>query len=148
MFVAITTRTAQIVALQKRQYVDTGIRSICTCVCVCLCTYIRTCTFIRSCFYICMHIFIYLQIVYLVLLVIFSQMEDGQQCNKRHAYIPDNLVAYFCIGHAVLWVCITILDRIIQWRHQIIRKRGYLTFYRKMRNLRRVPFVIVSTGEQ
>ena len=84
----------------------------------------------------------------MILLVVFSQLEDDKQCNKNKIYTPDNVVAYFCIGHAILWVCITILDRVIQWRHQIIRKRGYLTFYRKMRNIRRVPFVIVSTGEQ
>ena len=36
------------------------------------------------------------------------------------------------------------LPRIIQWRHQVLRRKGYLKFYRKMRNIRRVPFIMVS----
>lgn len=87
-------------------------------------------------------------VIYMMLLVTFSQLNDNGHCNKHSTYDPDKVVAYFCIGHAALWVCITVLDRIIQWRHQIIRKRGYLMFYRKMRNIRRVPFVLVSTSKQ
>ena len=34
--------------------------------------------------------------------------------------------------------------RIVQWRHQVLRRKGYLKFYRKMKNVRRIPFVIVS----
>ena len=34
--------------------------------------------------------------------------------------------------------------RVVQWRHQVLRRKGYLKFYRKMRNVRRVPFIIVS----
>ena len=104
-------------------------------------------TYVCVCMYTCICI---LQIVYTILLVVFSQIKDNGGCPKphgNHTYTPDDLVAYFCIGHAILWACITVLDRIIQWRHQIIRKKGYLMFYRKMRNIRRVPFVIVSTGE-
>ena len=95
-------------------------------------------------------LFCNVQVAYMILLVVFSQLEDSKHkhCDKDHQHNPDHLVAYFCIGHAALWLCITVLDRIIQWRHQIIRKRGYLTFYRKMRNIRRVPFVLVSTSEQ
>ena len=95
-------------------------------------------------------LFCNVQVAYMILLVVFSQLEDSKHkhCDKDHQHNPDHLVVYFCIGHAVLWLCITVLDRIIQWRHQIIRKRGYLTFYRKMRNIRRVPFVLVSTSEQ
>ena len=29
----------------------------------------------------------------------------------------------------------------------MLRRKGYLKFYRKMRNIRRVPFVVVSIGE-
>ena len=34
--------------------------------------------------------------------------------------------------------------RVIQFRHQVLRRKGYLKFYRKMRNVRRIPFIIVS----
>ncbi|XP_065902661.1 transmembrane protein 192-like [Dysidea avara] len=86
-------------------------------------------------------------VTYTILLIVFSQWLDGKPCDSSHynSYKPDDLVAYFCIGHTVLWVVISVMDRVIQWRHRIIRKRGYLMFYRKMRNIRRVPFVVVST---
>ena len=29
----------------------------------------------------------------------------------------------------------------------MLRRKGYLKFYRKMRNVRRVPFIIVSIGK-
>jgi len=90
----------------------------------------------------------FLQVTYTMLFIAFSQWRDGKLCNSSDSseYEPDHLVAYFCIGHTVLWVVISVMDRLIQWRHRIIRKRGYLMFYRKMRNIRRVPFVVVSTG--
>ena len=34
--------------------------------------------------------------------------------------------------------------RVIQWRHQVLRRKGYLKFYRQMKNVRRVPFLVVS----
>lgn len=37
--------------------------------------------------------------------------------------------------------------RIVQWRHQVLRRKGYLKFYRRMRNVRRVPFIVVSIGK-
>ena len=37
--------------------------------------------------------------------------------------------------------------RIVQWRHQVLRRKGYLKFYRNMRNVRRVPFIVVSIGK-
>lgn len=46
--------------------------------------------------------------------------------------------------HVVVWAVAGVFDRIIQWRHQVLRRKGYLKFYRKMRNIRRVPFIMVS----
>jgi len=83
----------------------------------------------------------------MILLVIFSQMRDSNLKKCHVSYKPDKLVAYFSIGHVILWVRITVLDRVIQWRYQIIRTRGYRMFYRKMRNICQVPFVMVSTSE-
>lgn len=37
-------------------------------------------------------------------------------------------------------------SRIIQWRHQTLRRKGYLKFYRRMKNVRRVPFIVVSVS--
>lgn len=30
----------------------------------------------------------------------------------------------------------------------MLRRKGYLKFYRKMKNIRRVPFIVVSTGKK
>ena len=48
--------------------------------------------------------------------------------------------------HSLLWVMVAGMDRIVQWRHRVMRRKGYLKFYRRMRNIRRVPFVMISTG--
>lgn len=58
--------------------------------------------------------------------------------------LPDKMVAYFCMIHVAVWVMVGLFDRVVQWRHQVLRRKGYLKFYRKMRNVRRVPFIIVS----
>ena len=65
----------------------------------------------------------------------------GSQKSYSSKYQPDDLVVYFCIGHTVLWVVISVMDWLIQWRHRIIKKIGYLMFYWKMRYIRQVLFV-------
>lgn len=57
---------------------------------------------------------------------------------------PDRIVAYFCMIHVLVWAIVGVFDRVIQWRHQALRRKGYLKFYRKMRNIRRLPFIFVS----
>lgn len=56
----------------------------------------------------------------------------------------DSIVAYFCMIHVLVWAIVGVFDRVVQWRHQALRKKGYLKFYRKMKNLRRLPFIFVS----
>lgn len=55
-----------------------------------------------------------------------------------------HLVAFFSMIHIAVWIIVGIFDRVVQWRHQMLRRKGYLKFYRKMKNIRRVPFIIVS----
>jgi hypothetical protein len=57
---------------------------------------------------------------------------------------PYRLVAYFAMIHVAVWAVVGVFDRIVQWRHQALRRKGYLKFYRNMRNVRRVPFIAVS----
>ena len=55
---------------------------------------------------------------------------------------------YTCVNiHVYMYMFVCVLCRVVQWRHQVLRRKGYLKFYRKMRNVRRVPFIVVSIGE-
>ena len=58
------------------------------------------------------------------------------------------LVAIFCTAHSLLWLAVAFLDRVVQCQHQVMRRNGYLKFYRKMKNVHRVPFITVSVGEE
>ena len=68
--------------------------------------------------------------------------DDNHKTSIKH----ERLLAIFCIFHSLLWVMVAGMDRIVQWRHRVMRRKGYLKFYRRMRNIRRVPFVMISTG--
>lgn len=61
-------------------------------------------------------------------------------------YVTDQYAAYFCMSHVGLWGVVAIFDRIIQWRHRVLRRKGYLKFYHAMRNVRRIPFMVFSLG--
>ncbi|XP_064407650.1 transmembrane protein 192-like [Halichondria panicea] len=63
------------------------------------------------------------------------------------AKMPDYIVACFAIAHVLVWGIVGVFDRIVQWRHQILRRKGYLKFYSKMKNIRRIPFIVVSIGQ-
>ena len=54
------------------------------------------------------------------------------------------MVAAFCMIHVLVWIIVGVMDRVVQWRHQVLRRKGYLKFYRQMKNIRRIPFIIVS----
>ncbi|XP_003387777.1 PREDICTED: transmembrane protein 192-like isoform X2 [Amphimedon queenslandica] len=82
-----------------------------------------------------------------------SDRNAGDHCaNQTHLPViykncfDKFLIGFMCMAHAILWLAIAVLDRIIQWQHQIIRRKGYLKFYRKMKNLRRIPFIMMSLG--
>ena len=68
----------------------------------------------------------------------------GMNCTTY--YVTDQYAAYFCMTHVGLWGVVAIFDRIIQWRHQALRRKGYLKFYHSMRNIRRIPFLVFSLG--
>ena len=51
-------------------------------------------------------------------------------------------------NHSLVWVAVAVMDRVVQWRHQVIRRNGYLKFYRKMKNVRRIPLFVISLGKR
>jgi hypothetical protein len=94
------------------------------------------------------HIFTgYLSAMEALLLVLYTSALVGMSLyglkNPEHLP-PYRLVAYFAMIHVAVWAVVGVFDRIVQWRHQALRRKGYLKFYRNMRNVRRVPFIAVS----
>ncbi|KAI6650911.1 putative membrane protein [Oopsacas minuta] len=76
------------------------------------------------------------------ILVFDSEQREDEQDN----IIAIDKFSIYSIVHIILWCLVGVFDRLIQWQHQIIRRRGYLRFYIKLRNIRRVPFGVFSTG--
>ncbi|XP_012945203.1 transmembrane protein 192-like [Aplysia californica] len=54
---------------------------------------------------------------------------------------PISLTLYI---HGGMWFILLLLDRFLHQRHDKSRLQGYLEFYRKTRNIRRLPFMINS----
>jgi hypothetical protein len=94
------------------------------------------------------HIFTgYLSILELLLLVVYAAALVGMSLyglNHQDDLPSYRLVAYFAMIHVAVWAVVGVFDRVVQWRHQVLRRKGYLKFYRNMRNVRRVPFIVVS----
>ncbi|XP_048748250.1 transmembrane protein 192-like [Ostrea edulis] len=61
-------------------------------------------------------------------------------CNKS---VCANL-SFVCYTHGGLWFLMLLFDFIYQIQHSRNRKLGYLEFYRKTRNIRRMPLLINS----
>lgn len=53
---------------------------------------------------------------------------------------------FFTMLHGIIWFCIFISGRFKQYLHQKSRQRGYLSFYRKTRCIRRIPVYTISLG--
>ncbi len=56
----------------------------------------------------------------------------------------DNPCVNIDLTSSLVACSVVVMYRVIQWRHQVLRRKGYLKFYRQMKNVRRVPFIIVS----
>lgn len=61
-----------------------------------------------------------------------------------HCHIsPYSLIIYI---HATLWFLLMLSDRYLRFQHYFSRTDGYLEFYRKTRNIRRMPLMVFSGG--
>ena len=76
-------------------------------------------------------------------IIIFDTESDEEEENN---IVSIDKFSIYSIVHIILWCLVGVFDRLIQWQHQVIRRRGYLIFYIKLRNIRRVPFGVFSTG--
>ncbi|KAL9964598.1 hypothetical protein ACROYT_G028259 [Oculina patagonica] len=58
----------------------------------------------------------------------------------------DPPFSFLAILHVGLWVVIFISDRVLQYQHHQSQARGYLEFFRETKELRRLPYAILSIG--
>ncbi|UJR25723.1 hypothetical protein I4U23_007075 [Adineta vaga] len=56
---------------------------------------------------------------------------------------PYNIALYI---HAGSYIISVIFDRLYHYYQDLSRQYGYLEFYRRTRNLRRTPLIVISTG--
>ena len=54
--------------------------------------------------------------------------------------------SFYSLLHVFLWIFVFIIDRITQYFHNKLRLRGYLRLYLQLKNIRRIPFIIYSSG--
>ncbi|XP_002741424.1 transmembrane protein 192-like [Saccoglossus kowalevskii] len=62
---------------------------------------------------------------------------------SHHYMCSFSLLVYI---HAALWLVIALIERYLRYHHYMSRRNGYLEFYRQTKNIRRIPFVVVSVG--
>lgn len=58
----------------------------------------------------------------------------------------DPPFSFLAILHVGLWVIIFMSDRVLQYQHHQSQARGYLEFFRETKELRRLPYAILSIG--
>ncbi|KAJ7384226.1 hypothetical protein OS493_022856 [Desmophyllum pertusum] len=58
----------------------------------------------------------------------------------------DPPFSFLAILHVGLWAIIFISDRVLQYQHHQCQSRGYLEFFRETKELRRLPYAILSIG--
>lgn len=89
----------------------------------------------------------YLQIAYETLQFIFPDEKFmGSTSLSLGGTDVDPPFSFLVILHVGLWVIIFISDRILQHQHHVSQARGYLEFFRETKELRRLPYAILSIG--
>ena len=78
--------------------------------------------------------------------VIMFDTEEENDENEVNNIIEIDKFCLYSIIHIILWCIIGVFDRLVQWQHQNIRRRGHLMFYVRLRNIRRIPYSVISTG--
>ena len=58
----------------------------------------------------------------------------------------DPPFSFLAVVHVGLWVVIFISDRVLQYLHHQSQAKGYLEFFRETKELRRIPYAILSIG--
>ncbi|CAF0894608.1 unnamed protein product [Rotaria sordida] len=97
---------------------------------------IRTTTFII--------IHILLVILFEIVIVLFPFLcYDKRIADICDRHSPYNISLYV---HAGFYVVCVIFDRMYHYHQDLSQRDGYLDFYRQTINLRRIPLIIISTG--
>ena len=65
---------------------------------------------------------------------------------KFESLVFADKFSFYSLLHVFLWIFVFIIDRVTQYFHNKLRLRGYLKLYIQLKNIRRIPFIIYSTG--
>ncbi|CAF4830670.1 unnamed protein product [Rotaria sp. Silwood1] len=97
---------------------------------------------IRTTAFIIIHIL--LAIIFETVIVLFPFLcYDKRIADVCDHHSPYNISLYI---HAGFYIISVIFDRVYHYHQDLSRRDGYLDFYRRTRNLRRTPLIIISTG--
>ncbi|CAH2300557.1 transmembrane 192 isoform X1 [Pelobates cultripes] len=92
-----------------------------------------------------------IQLVFVTLTVVsayFCMYAEAEVKEKKcKPYIePFQLNTIVVIAKVFLWIIHVINERFVQYHHTKIRNHGYLNLYRSTKHLKRLPFIVLSTG--
>lgn len=86
-------------------------------------------------------LFIILEILLLIAVWICSFVLPAE-CGSTRCGVDSSVLILYIVG--AIWFVQLVLDRYYRYQHYQNRLHGYLTFYRRTANIRRVPLVIAS----
>uniref|UniRef100_A0A8C8VPY1 Transmembrane protein 192 n=1 Tax=Pelusios castaneus TaxID=367368 RepID=A0A8C8VPY1_9SAUR len=96
--------------------------------------------------------FLLLQHVAFVVLVFLAVMycsyvnPNEDECPGNYTS-PLKVQSVIIIAKVILWILYVLFEQYVQYHHNKVRSRGYFLIYRSTRHLKRLPFLIQSTGE-
>lgn len=83
----------------------------------------------------------FFQIAFVVLIYVFSDVLKIQFMGG-----VDPPFALLTSIHVGLWLIVVLIDRYLHYHHRMLRTFGYLDFYTKTKDIRRLPLWILSLG--
>jgi len=87
-------------------------------------------------------------VLYLFILVVFETMSFVLS-DVLHLKILggiDEPFALLTVLHVIVWLFTFVYDRYLYYNHNALRKYGYLMFYTKTKEIRRIPIMVFSLG--
>ena len=80
---------------------------------------------------------------YEILLFVFSAIMDLKVLGG-----VDPPFDFLVVLHVALWSLMFLMDRILQYFHHEYQRKGFLEFFRQTKNIRRLPFYVLSVGKE
>ncbi|CAF1088274.1 unnamed protein product [Adineta steineri] len=98
---------------------------------------------IRTTAFIIIHILFVIAFETVIVLFPFLCYDRKIETEICRYHSPYNISLYI---HAGAYIVTVAFDRLYHYHQDLSRRNGYLEFYRRTRNLRRIPLIVISTG--